>query len=113
MTALPTTLLPLPNDLYRSISRVLLGEIFAHVVAVAVTWTTERDFTLHVYLDRAAHAGDTEGLDIILTEIIADFPLDYFRHTTFEISHTTQTIQHLNAYSSFVFARSHKTSFTH
>ena len=91
MTALPSTLLPLPNDLYRAISRALLGEIFAHVVAVAAAWTAERDFTLHVYLDRAADAGDAEGLDIILTEIIADFPLDYFRHTAFAITTTTQT----------------------
>ena len=113
MTALPTTLQPLPNDLYRAISRALLGEIFANVVAVAAAWTAERDFTLHVYLDRAAHTGDAEGLDIILTEIIADFPLDYFRSTAFKIITTTQTIQHLNAHSGFVFARSHKTSFTH
>ena len=113
MTAVPTALRPLPNDLYRAISRALLGEIFAHVVAVAAAWTVERDFTLHVYLDRAADAGDAEGLDIILTEIIADFPIDYFRHTAFEITFTTKTAQHLNAHSGFVFARSHKTSFTH
>ena len=113
MTALPTALLPLPNDLYRAISRALLGEIFVHVVAVAAAWTSERDFTLYVYLDRATDAGDAEGLDIILTEIIADFPLDYFRHTAFAITFTTQTVQHLHAHSGFVFARSHKTSFTH
>ena len=113
MTAVPTALLPLPNDLYRAISRALLGEIFVHVVAVAAAWTSERDFTLHVYLDRATDAGDAEGLDIILTEIIADFPLGYFRSTVFEISHTTQTVQHLHAYSGFVFARSDKSSFTH
>ena len=109
----PNTLLPLPNDLYRAISRALLGEIFNHVVAVAAAWTAERDFTLHVYLDRAAHADDAEGLDIILTEIIADFPLDYFRSTAFQITHTTQSAQHLNAHSGFVFARSDKSSFTH
>ena len=113
MTAVPTALRPLPNDLYRAISRALLGEIFVHVVAVAAAWTAKHDFTLHVYLDRTAHAGDAEGLDIILTEIIADFPLDYFRHTAFEITSTTQTVQHLHAHSGFVFARSHKTSFTH
>ena len=113
MTAPPSTLLPLPNDLYRTISRALLGEIFIHVVAVAAAWTAKHDFTLHVYLDRTAHAGDAEGLDIILTEIIADFPIDYFRHTAFEITFTTKTAQHLNAHSGFVFARSHKTSFTH
>ena len=109
----PNTLLPLPNDLYRAISRALLGEIFVHVVAVAAAWTSERDFTLHVYLDRETDAGDAEGLDIILTEIIADFPLDYFRHTAFKIITTIQTAQHLHAHSGFVFARAHKTSFTH
>ena len=108
MTALPTALLP-----YRSISRALLGEIFVHVVAVAAAWTAERDFTLHVYLDRAAHADDAEGLDIILTEIIADFPLDHFHSTAFQITATTQAVQHLNAHSGWVFARSNKTSFTH
>ena len=91
----PNTLLPLPNDLYRAISRALLGEIFNHVVAVAAAWTAERDFTLHVYLDRAAHADDAEGLDIILTEIIADFSLDYFHSTAFQITATTQAVQHL------------------
>ena len=109
----PNPLLPLPNDLYRAISRALLGEIFDHVVAVAAAWTAERDFTLHVYLDRAAHADDAEGLDIILTEIIADFPLDYFHSTAFQITATTQAVQHLNAHSGWVFARSNKSSFTH
>ena len=113
MTAVPTALRPLPNDLYRAISRALLGEIFVHVVAVAAAWTAKHDFTLHVYLDRTAHAGDAEGLDIILTEIIADFPLDYFRSTAFAITFTTQTVQHFHAHSGFVFARSDKSSFTH
>ena len=108
-----TILLPLPNGLYRCISRALLGEVFAQVVAVAAAWTDAHDFTLRVYLDRAATDEDAAGLDILLAEISADFPLDYFRSCHAEILTTTATMQHLDALSDLLFARSNKTRFTH
>ena len=105
-------LLPLRHLLYRSSSRALLGKVFAQVAVVVAAWTAAHNFTLRAYLNRAATDEIAAGLDILIRSS-ADFPQDYFRSCHAEILTTTATVQHLDALSGVVFARSNKTRFTH
>ena len=63
-------------DIYLSLKRALLGEIFPELLAVAYESLSDKNFKLLFFLDQPASDEHAETISIIETEVMADFAPD-------------------------------------
>lgn len=59
-------------EIFISVSRALIGEVFPSLVAVCAYITGPDDFTLHFFIDREADEDLEDAISCIETEVIAD-----------------------------------------
>ncbi len=60
-------------EIFLSVSRALIGEVFSSLVAVCAFETGPDDFTLYFFLDRDVDDHLEDAISCIETEVIADF----------------------------------------
>lgn len=60
-------------EIFISVSRALIGEVFPSLVAVCAYITGPDDFTLHFFIDRETDEDIEDAVSCIETEVIADF----------------------------------------
>lgn len=60
-------------EIFVSVSRALIGEVFPSLVAVCAFVTGPDDFTLHFFVDREIDDDLEDAISCIATEVIADF----------------------------------------
>ncbi|WP_343650825.1 hypothetical protein [Stenotrophomonas sp.] len=60
-------------EIFLSVSRALIGEVFPSLVAVCALVTGPDNFTLHFFLDRDVDDHLEDAISCIETEVIADF----------------------------------------
>ena len=73
-------------EIFLSVSRALIGEVFPSLVAVCALVTGPDDFTLHFILDRDVDDRLEDAISCIETEVIADFA----RHINIEVKIRTE-----------------------
>ncbi len=60
-------------EIFLSVSRALIGEVFPSLVAVCAFMAGPDDFTLYFFIDREADEDLEDAISCIETEVIADF----------------------------------------
>ena len=68
-------------EIFLSVSRALIGEVYPSLVAICALVTGPDDFTLHFFLDRDVDDHLEDAISCIETEVIADFA----RHINIEV----------------------------
>ena len=59
-------------EIFLSVSRALIGEVFPSLVAVCAFETGPDDFTLYFFLDRQVDDHTEDAISCIETEVVAD-----------------------------------------
>lgn len=96
----------LPNWLRSNFSRVLLGEIYPEIRAIAVKYDSKDKLLLtRCYLDRAPLEEDFEAMEIANTEIFAAVGTGLIVNSEVECFFSNKPFKMLDPLDGFVYAR--------
>ena len=94
----------LPMDIQLSVTRALEGEVYPNIIAVAVSYSKDKKLTIRYYLDREPTEYDDESIELVMSEVLADFWQEIMS-TEEECIYTTSPLQDLDSLDGFVYAK--------
>lgn len=96
----------IPDWLVLSLSRVLLGEIYPNIRAIALKYTIEKKhLVIRYYLDREPTDFDYESIDIVAMELSSGSAGVYFDKCDVECIYSAEPKGKLEPLDGFIYAR--------